>query len=209
MSHLRNKAARPEKGGLWAVFGGVFDPVHNGHLALANSIFTAKGFDGILFVPSYNPPHKAGHPAASFEDRVSMLNLATADSDRYLVDTIESEIEGPGYTLNMVRAVKKRYPGADFRFIIGADNINDIGNWYRPDDVFREIKIIAGARPGFRLKDPGKYPKDRMEFVDTELADVSSSLIRERIASGISTEELAVLVPAPVARYIMEKRVYQ
>lgn len=201
----------PEEGGSWAIFGGVFDPVHRGHLALIDDIFAIGRFDGVLFIPSFHPPHKPdrARARASYNDRIAMLQLALKNRNDYLVSRIESELQGPGYTLNVVRELKKRFPTARFSFIIGADNIEDMKNWHRPEDVLREIRVIAGARPGFDPQKMSSFPGDSIEYVRTREVDVSSSDVRDSLARGVSAAKLAELVPEPVAEYILERKLYQ
>ena len=203
------QAKGPDEGGSWAIFGGVFDPVHRGHFALIDDLFATSRFDGVLFVPSYHPPHKGERACAPYTDRTAMLRLALENHDHYLVSTIESELEAPGYTLNVVRAIKKRFPTTGFSFIIGADNIADMRTWHQPEEVLKEIHVIAGARPGFDPQQMDSFPGERIEYVRTRAIDISSSDVRARIARGISLEELAGMVPEKVAQYILERKLYR
>lgn len=199
----------PEEGGSWAIFGGVFDPVHRGHLALIDDLSASGRFDGVLFVPSFHPPHKGNRARASYDDRVAMLQLALKARNHYLVSRIESELNSPGYTLNVVRGLKKRFPAAKFSFIIGADNIADMKNWHRPEEVLHEVHVIAGARPGFDPQQMSRFPADSIEYVRTREVDISSSDVRDSIARGVSPAELAEMVPEPVAQYILERKLYR
>lgn len=206
---LKPQAKGPDQGGAWAVFGGVFDPVHRGHFALIDDLYATGRFDGVLFVPSFHPPHKGDRARASYDDRIAMLELALEDRDHYLASRIESELQEPGYTLNVVKEIKKRYPAARFSFIIGADNIADMRNWHRPEEVLKEIHVIAGARPGFDPQQMSRFPGERIEYVRTRTIDISSSDVRNRIAQGITLQELAEMVPDKVARYILERNLYR
>ena len=94
-----------EPGQRWGILGGMFDPVHLGHLSLAENIRTARDLDGVLLVPSYDPPHRSEQPRAPFDDRVAMLELAVGDLPGLEVSNIEALLERPGYTLLTVRAL--------------------------------------------------------------------------------------------------------
>ncbi len=210
LSQPQNKPPKgPEEGGRWAILGGVFDPVHSGHLTLAEDFLRTGRFDGILFVPSYNPPHKRFEAQASYEDRVNMLRLALEDHSQFVISLAESEMDAPGYTLNVVRWLKKRFPEAAFSFIMGADNIRDMKNWHQPEKIFEELPVLAGARPGYERPHSDEFPGDRIEFIPTSKVDVSATMIRERISEGMGPKELAQFLPEKVADYIVKRKLYR
>lgn len=198
----------PNNGGEWGIFGGAFNPVHYGHLALARDICTARRSDGVLLVPSYNPPRKVISDLAPFEDRLAMLRMAIEDEPCLHVSEIEASLETPGYTLLTVRALKKRYPNARFYFIIGADLLGEFESWYEADEILKEVTIVAGSRPGADVVVPRNLPPGRFEIVSTSMIDLASRDIRARIREGISLETLAELVPVPVAHYIVDHNLY-
>jgi nicotinate-nucleotide adenylyltransferase len=199
----------PEQGGMWAILGGTFDPVHNGHLTLGYEILSMKMLDGLLLVPAYHPPHKPKNCFASYEDRVAMLQLAIESYDYYHISRIEEELAGTGFTLHTVRALKKKYPAAGFYFLIGADNIEAIKDWYRPEEIIDEIKIIAGTRPGFKPERATHQLADKIEYITTTPVDISSSDIRRKIKEGASRGELVRLMPEKVTDYILENNLYR
>jgi nicotinate-nucleotide adenylyltransferase len=186
----------------------VFDPIHYGHLRLAEDIQKTGGIDGVLFVPSWRPPHKVDGDATSFENRLAMVRLAVAGRGSFVVSDIEAELNGPGYTLNVIRALKNRYRQATFSFVMGADNVDDMKKWYHPEEILDEIEVIAGSRPGFEPH-VDRFPADRVRLVATSMIDLSSSQIRKRVAAGIDLEDLAQMVPAAVAGYIEDKGLYR
>ncbi len=198
----------PNDGGEWGILGGAFNPVHNGHLTLARGIRAAKRSDGVLLVPSYRPPRKSLADFASWDDRLAMLRLAVDDDPGLLVSTIESESETTGYTLLLVRALKKRYPEARLYFIIGADLLAEFDTWYEAGELINEIPVVAGSRPGAKLAATSPLLAGRVEIVETAMVDVSSRDIRARVKAGISLETLATLVPRPVAEYICKRKLY-
>ncbi|MFZ5981210.1 MAG: nicotinate-nucleotide adenylyltransferase [Candidatus Zixiibacteriota bacterium] len=201
--------ANPENGGRWGILGGTFDPVHRGHLILAREIYTLKKLDGILLVPAFHPPHKPKVCEASFADRLAMLNKAISGEEIFFISLIETEMNREGFTLNTVRALKEKYPHTEFIFIVGSDNIEAMRDWHRPEDIFREIKVVAGSRPGYENEPGDRFPGNKIEFVPTDTVDVASSSIRKMIKAGISAEVLTKLLPENVVTYIMEKRLYQ
>ena len=203
------KQPHPDGGGHWGILGGLFDPVHRGHLVLAEDILAAKDLDGVLFVPAYDPPHKADIQRASFEHRMHMLRLAIGGQPRFRISTIETELTGPGYTLHVVRALKKRFPSTKFCFIIGADNLEDMDNWHRPEQILAEIPVIAGSRPGFTPPLSGLTTGGSVELVTTSKINVASSEIRQRINSGVTEDELSRWVPREVATYILQEGLYR
>ena len=198
----------PEAGENWAIFGGVFDPVHRGHLTLAHDILTERKLDGILFVPSFIPPHKANNVRTPFPDRTAMLRLALESNPRFALDEIEAELNSPGYTLNVVSAIREKYPGVCFYFIVGADHLQTFNQWYKSEQLAREIRFLIGARPGFSIADLTGIPVDA-EVVKTRLVDISASQMRKLVAAGISEKELVDLVPESVATYIRERGLYR
>lgn len=206
---FREKMPGPEPGENWGVLGGVFDPVHRGHLTLARDIQAQAGLDGILFVPADKTPHRKLKQGASFDQRCHMLELALVDAPAFRLDRIERDAKLRGYTLDTVRELKKRYPDTVFRFIIGTDNLLGFKTWFRWEEVLSEIKLLVGCRPGADPPDLSEISPRRVELVKTSLVDLSSTGVRETIRKGASRDELLEAVPAPVADYILKERLYR
>ena len=175
----------PEQGESWGILGGTFDPVHLGHINLARQIYKIKKLHGVLLIPTWNHPVKAGDVFASFDDRLAMLRLAV-DSDAGLyVSTMERDRELSGYTIDTIRTLKALYPGGEFYFIIGSDNISQLENWYHPEEIVREVKIIAGTRPGADVSVIKSRYDEFVEYVEIEPREASSSEIRRQVRGGI------------------------
>jgi len=195
----------PENGGRWGILGGSFDPIHNGHINLANSVCSQKKLDGVLVVPAVKHPNKGRLSEANYSDRVAMLRAALLGMTEFLICEIEAEENLSGYTIDTIRALKKRFPKAKFYFIIGSDNISIIDNWYMAEELKSELQFIAGTRPGSVNTDKSKLP---VELVEIPELDISSSEIRNMIKNDSSFEELTRYVPASAVKYILEKGIY-
>lgn len=198
--------ANPNDGGNWGIMGGAFDPIHNGHLILAESALKAKNLDGILFIPSFNPPHRNSKPVATFKDRVRMTELAIKGNSRYCLSRLEENIDGFGYTLTIVEHLKNEYPRTNWSLILGADNIVLFDSWYKPEEIFKHVKIIVGGRPGFNTEYEESTWYDKIEHFDMPQTDVSSTAIRQLLNDGKSIKDK---LPEPVFKYIQEQGLYK
>jgi len=199
----------PEPGESWGILGGVFDPVHHGHLALARDIRTARRLDGILFVPTFEPPHRSARPVAGYPDRVEMLDLALQDESGFEVSRIEEATSRPSYTLDTVRALKAAHHDVGFSFLVGADNLDQLKTWHEWRKILDEVRLLVGCRPGAAVNELPDLPADRIDLVETSLVDLSSTYVRSRIKPGLSLDELNKMVPPAVAGYILQRKLYR
>ncbi len=183
-----------------ALYGGSFDPIHNGHLAVARAAAARFRLDRVLFIPAARPPHKpACH--APYEDRCRMVELALAGDSRFELSRLE-EGEGRSYSIDTIEKVRARMaPPDELFFLIGADAFAEIGSWRRSSDVARAVVFLVVSRPGHVYDIP---PETRVERLDTLDVPVSSSEIRRKLAAG----ELVLDVPAPVLGYIARHGLY-
>jgi nicotinate-nucleotide adenylyltransferase len=196
------------------VFGGTFDPVHLGHLILAEQCREQARLDQVWFVPAAAPPHKRG-PITPFERRVEMLALAVAGHPAFKIDPIENEYEGPSFTATTLAELRRRHPDDELLLVVGSDSLNDLPKWYMPEAILRAAALLVVARPdhpilptdqlraGLAL--PAEVPL-RLEVVEAPLIEIASTDLRRRAAEGRS---LRYLVPRAVECYILEKRLYQ
>jgi nicotinate-nucleotide adenylyltransferase len=179
------------------ILGGTFDPVHNAHLAMARAALDHLKLDKILFIPT--GPTRYRTPAiASGEDRVAMLRLALEAEPRFAIDTRELRSGASGFTVDTLKAVKSELADAELHLLIGADQYEKLATWHRPDEIQRLAHIAVFARPGIRIDADVK-------LVPMNPMPVSASDIRARAERG---EDLGALVPAAVANYIAERRLY-
>ena len=147
------------------LFGGTFDPIHRGHLALAHAARERCGLSRILFVPANVPPHKQGQPLSAFPHRYAMITLATASVKSFEPSLLEAPgdsdsakekraLAKPNYTIDTVRQLKRSFRKADRLFLlIGIDAFADIAKWHQPEALFRECEFVVASRPGFSLAD--------------------------------------------------------
>lgn len=198
-----------------ALFGGSFNPIHVGHLMVAEGALDALDVDRVVFVPAGSPPHKKGGDLAPAEDRLRMVELAVSDNPRIDVWDHEARGGGVGYTIETLRAWRK-LSGAEGRtpFLVGADTVRDLATWHCVADLFEEALFVPFPRPGCALEapralwdvvPPGEVEAMLARAVAAPLVDVSASDIRRRVAEGRS---LRYLTPDPVAEYIRRHGLY-
>jgi len=197
--------AKPNWSGNWGIMGGAFDPIHNGHLILADTALNRYNLNGLLFIPSFNPPHRSHAPQASFDDRFEMTRLAIGDRESYFLSDLEKEIDGPGYTHTIVQYLIGMYPKTSWHLILGQDNIAIFDSWYKPDEIIKLVKIVVGNRPGYEKLFQKSEWKDKVEFFEIPPTDVSSTAIRELLKKG---DSINGLVPEAVYKFIKEHRLY-
>jgi nicotinate-nucleotide adenylyltransferase len=209
------------------LFGGTFDPVHQGHLDLARHVLERCRIDRLLFIPALLPPHKR-QPAASFGHRAAMIEEALAHcpdtSDRTQCSRIEEHLPAPSYTINTVQALREEDAHRRYALIIGADTLLDLPHWYRIDTLLELVDLIvvrregidattidrglAALAPGFAYDATEKHWLGEGGRTANYLADielpVSSSAIREELVRGRSP----AMLPPPVLTYIRYNRLY-
>ena len=147
------------------LFGGTFDPIHRGHLALARAAMEQYKLHRIHFVAANNPPHKQRQPLAPFVHRFAMLVLATADEKAFLPSLLEAPVDGtppkgkdrqekPNYTVDTVRRMKQSFKAIDKLFLlVGMDAFADVAKWHQAEALFRECEFVVASRPGYSLAD--------------------------------------------------------
>src|SRR6267143_5929702 len=149
------------------VFGGTFDPVHVGHLAIAQAALDTAGLDRVVFVPARRSPLKDAAPVASEADRFAMLQAATRDEPRFVVSRAELDREGVSYTVDTLEAMKSE---GDLFLILGSDALSDLERWRAPDRIRELATILVAARPGA----PEPDPMHRARAFDAPRLDISS-----------------------------------
>lgn len=184
------------------IFGGTFNPIHFGHLVLAEQAYEKLSLNKVIFIPSFYPPHKKNSGIVSAFHRYNMVKLAIQNNRRFKVSDIEIKRKGHSYLVDTLKELRRVYPKAVLFFISGSDVSNQIAKWKSIDKVLSLSKFVLAKRPGYRLK---KYNKKVSVISITEL-DISSSIIRRKIRTGRS---IHYLMPMRVLKYIKEKGLYK
>ncbi|MGE5283809.1 MAG: nicotinate-nucleotide adenylyltransferase [Actinomycetota bacterium] len=210
------------------IFGGTFDPFHNGHLRMAVEVMETLSLPDLFLVPSARPPHKPSQPMATAEDRLAMASAAVAGVEGISVLDLELRREGPSYSLVTVREVSEGNPGAELLFLIGADAFAEIATWHRYGELLAACDFLLLPRPGIapevsfppgiRIEPEGNrcYTQPgcsyrlpggrRIHCPALPVLDISSRSIREKVRRGRS---LRGLVPPEVERYITDHGLYR
>lgn len=188
-----------------AFFGGTFDPVHNGHLEMAEAALEQLRLQRVSFVPAGRNPLKTTGPFASEADRLEMLRLGIAGHPWFSIWEGELGRDGPSYTLHSVEHIERVYPNAHLFWLIGSDQLENLRNWFGVEQLVRKISFILVMRPGHGFTWPG-IPGLRVYPVGNPLNPVSATEIRSRIWRGQSLEGL---VPPAVEAYIHRNGLYR
>jgi nicotinate-nucleotide adenylyltransferase len=197
--------AKPRVG----MMGGTFDPIHVGHLAIADDVREALDLERILFVPAGMPPHKPAGAVTSVAHRLAMVEAAIEDNEAFELSRVEVDRPGPSYTVDTVEALSASF---DVTVILSAETFHELPSWHEPDRLFAAAKVAVVPREGYAAPDPAwlaqAFPgrEDRVRYVEAPHLGVSSTGIRARIAAG---RTIRYLVPGAVASYIDAHRLYQ
>jgi len=194
------------------VLGGTFDPIHNGHLVVAEEVRIWLDLAEILFVPAGQPWLKTGSPVSPAEHRAQMVRFAIADKPYFKLSTVEIERPGPTYTVDTMAELQAQFGAKnELFFILGWENLAQLPQWKEPSRLITMCHLVAVPRPGYPRPDlkalevlvPGLA--QRMMLLDKPEIDISASEIRARVAQGLSIHHL---VPEAVERYIKQHKLY-
>jgi nicotinate-nucleotide adenylyltransferase len=195
------------------VMGGTFDPVHLGHLAVAEEARAQLDLAEVVFIPAGHPYFKAQAYISPPEHRVNMLNLALADKPYFKISLAEIKRPGPSYAVDTIARMKRPLSAGDeILFIMGWDSLLTLPRWERAGQLINLCKIVAAPRPGYPKPQVGLIEPDlpgisqRIVIMDKPMIDISATEIRERVARGLSVRDM---VPAAVAQYIRERNLYK
>lgn len=196
------------------VFGGTFDPVHLGHLILAENCREQGRLEQIWFVPAAAPPHKLDRPISPFERRVEMLRLAVAGNPSFQINEVEKDRPGPSYTVDTLSELRGQHPEHEFFLLIGSDTLADLHSWREPARIVTLAGLLVWPRPGYppltveQLRAAVHLPANvvlRLHLVEGPKIDISSSDLRRRAGGG---RTLRYLVPRAVEVYIGTHHLY-
>lgn len=193
------------------LLGGTFDPVHLGHLILAETARDTLRLDCVYFVPAASPPHKKGKIVASASDRLAMLELSLHDNPNFTISHIDLNRSGPHYTSDMVALARQELgPEVELWFLMGLDSLIDFPNWHEPDRIRSLARLAAATRPGYEINFapleaalPGIVHE--VTLLPMPGVSIASNNLRRRIQHGSS---IRYLVPESVRQYIREHQVY-
>lgn len=195
--------------------GGTFNPVHNGHLIVAQDAMEAFGFSKVLFVPCRIPPHKKKPSIVSPRHRLAMLQAALRGDSRFVLSDVDIMRKGVSYSVDTIRALCQREPDAEIQFIIGSDTLMELHQWKNVYDLLELCRFAIVERPGHELNTISREDLNlesswaaRLLGNSTRghMTDISASDIRRRVAEGRSIRYLA---PPPVEAYIAKHRLYR
>ena len=195
------------------IFGGTFDPIHHGHLVIAEQVADALGLANVVFVLGGVPPHKpATSVKASAEDRLRMVEAAIEGNDRFCVDRVEIDAGEAMYSVDTVPLVKERWgeSGDEWYFVLGSDEVSSLLSWKKPDRLLEEAHIAAAARPGYDVSNLDHLVEalenyEKIVPVECTLMSISATRIRRMIDEG---ESIRYLVPDAVYEYVHDRGLY-
>lgn len=194
------------------IMGGTFNPIHNGHLFLAEHTYEQVGLDYILFMPTMNPPHKADMSIVSAKHRVNMVREAIMNNSHFVLSDLELSRPGITYTSDTLRVLKEKEPDTEYYFIVGGDSLMMMAHWMDPQTVFELSTIVAAGRDQCSQEDLAKQVKhleneynSKIILLDMPLMEISSEDIRDRVSKGKS---IRYYVPDEVISYIEEHNLY-
>jgi nicotinate-nucleotide adenylyltransferase len=209
------------------ILGGTFNPIHLAHLRIAEEVREACQLDEVVFIPAALPPHKSEQVAASFTDRLAMVQAAIADNPGFRVSDLEGRRQGKSFSVDTLAILRHADPTGERYFIVGLDSFRDIASWKEYVRLFELAHLVVTARPGVELPDPlAALPvavrndfcyDDQLKklrhrsgnaviFLEETRLDISSTLIRRKVANGAS---IRYLVPPAVADYIDRYGLYR
>ncbi|MCH9653555.1 MAG: nicotinate-nucleotide adenylyltransferase [Planctomycetes bacterium] len=194
------------------IFGGTFDPVHFGHLLLAEQCREQCKLDEIWLIPAGSPPHKESKGISTGKQRREMLEFAIAGHPAFILKDLELHREGPSYTVETLRQLKTSHPNDEFFLIVGADSVRDLHTWREPEEILELATLIGVNRPNISLPDLseltqkfGKIVLAKIIWATMPGMDISSTDIRKRVHEN---ESVRFMTPRAVEVYIHNNRLY-
>jgi nicotinate-nucleotide adenylyltransferase len=194
------------------VIGGTFDPIHVGHLIVAEGARDVLSLQRVVFVPAGQPPHKRSTRISPAAHRLAMVRLAIAGNAYFATSRVDIDRRGPSYTVDTIRLLHEAWgPEVEVYFLIGGDSLVELPTWYQPQRLLEICQVVAVPRPGYEpdldaVNDRIPGVSERIQILDLPLVDLSATEIRDRVRDRRS---IRYLVPASVERYIHRHRLYR
>lgn len=192
------------------VFGGSFDPVHYGHLRLAEEARIQADLSQVVFIPTQVSPFKVGRTQTAGVMRLKMLQRAVADNPAFTVSDVEVSRPGPSYTVETLRGLAREHSGAELFFITGTDAVRDLPKWHQPEEVLELAQFLVSVRPGVnRAEVVAALPdawEERITFIEMPELDISSTYLRERLGARYSVR---YLLPREVEEFAVANHLYR
>jgi len=185
-----------------AIFGGTFDPIHNGHVHVISEILKSGKFSKLVIVPAGKPWQKS--PSASANNRLEMTKLALSEID-VEVSNCEVKRDTPSYAIDTVHDLHSLYPESSLTWIIGSDAIAGLSTWNRIDEMASEVDFLIVLRPGHAVDQSAIPHFIKWTSIEIHARDISATQVREKVSGG---SDISDLVPPSVAAYIYEKKLY-
>ena len=187
------------------LFGGSFNPIHNGHVRLAKSLLQEAALDEVWFLVSPQNPFKQNQQLLDDDKRLQLVRLALKEEPQLMASDFEFHLPKPSYTWNTLQALEREYPERKFTLLIGGDNWEAFDKWYRYEDILKRYPIIVYPRKGSKVSDV-KFQDSDIQIVETPLINISSTQIRQRLQEGKSVRGL---VNTEVAMVIEQEHLYR
>jgi nicotinate-nucleotide adenylyltransferase len=187
------------------LFGGTFDPVHNGHISIARSFLESDFIDELWVLLTPYPPHKSEEFQTPYKIRLIMLEKAFSGISNLSIKTIENELPKPSYSVQTIRFLKKHFPDNTYFYCMGEDSLVQFHTWKYYEQILKECKLLVAQRPGETYKGVENKILKHTHFVDHTPLNISSSEIREKVAAGIAINDR---VPQEVVKVIEKEQLY-
>jgi len=184
---------------------GSFNPIHIGHLALANYLLEYAPFDELWFIVSPQNPFKDENDLAPPHHRLEMAKIATQEEPRFWASDVEFHMPRPSYTIHTLRKLSESHPSHIFSLIIGSDNLRTIERWTESKEILAQFPLAVYPRPGYPVNENTSLPSENTKIFNPPLLDLSSTFIRKGIGEG---RQLRYLVPTGVYDYIISSKLY-
>ncbi len=198
------------------LLGGTFDPIHYGHLAMAEEVYAALDLAEMVFIPAGQPPHKAGRTITPAEHRLAMLKLAIASNPHFTLSQVDIQRSGPSYTVDTLRLLREEWgKETAFYFVIGWDSLEELPTWYEPEGILAQLDYLVAIsrpgydeRPGYREKLEQRLPglKERLLVVPAPQLAISSTSLRQRVAEH---RPIRYQLPEAIEQYIERHGLYR